>query len=97
MPYQNDDMESEPREDDSRFMPHQNDGMAPSPRTSSENEEESVHDFPDRFICCDEKHTEVQEATNHYNDLPKYCRHCGKEVDYANSRYCKYCGSKLKP
>ncbi len=97
MTRQEDCMQSESREDDSRFMPHQDDGMGSSPRTSSENEEESVNDIPEHFTCCDEKHIEVQEATNNNNDLPKYCRHCGKEVDYTNSRYCKYCGSELKP
>ena len=76
-------MESKSKEDDCRFMPYQDAGMDSSPKTSSENEEESTTDFPDRFTCCDEEHIEVQEATNNDNNLPKYCRHCGKEVDYA--------------
>lgn len=98
MPHQYDAMESESKEDNSRFMPHQYDAMDSSPRnsTKSENEEEPVNDFPD-FTDCEDKHIEVQEATNNYNNLPKYCRHCGKEVDYTNSIYCKYCGRKLKP
>ena len=96
MPHKDDDMKSKSKEDDCRFMPYQDAGMDSSPKTSSENEEESTTDFPDRFTCCDEEHIEVQEATNNDNNLPKYCRHCGKEVDYANSRYCKYCGRELK-
>ena len=28
-------------------------------------------------------------------DVVKYCRHCGKKVDYDSSTYCKYCGKEL--
>ena len=25
----------------------------------------------------------------------KYCRHCGKKIDYAGGRFCKHCGKSF--
>lgn len=36
-----------------------------------------------------------EETANDSIKAIKYCRHCGKMVDYDSSTYCKYCGKEL--
>ena len=36
-----------------------------------------------------------EETSNDNIKAIKYCRHCGRKVDYDSSLYCKYCGKEL--
>ena len=42
-----------------------------------------------------EKLSDYDETSSTIESAVKYCRHCGKKVDYAGGRFCKYCGKSF--
>ena len=78
-------------EDEARFMP-QNEGF--NMNGSDKESKEPLTD--DVSACTSLPHTEQNKKEETPSmDVVKYCRHCGKKVDYDSSTYCKYCGKEL--
>lgn len=82
--------ETEPLpKDDTRFMP--------------QNGVSDVNNPSEVQIADLSAHTSIQqtgqdkgeETSNGNIKAIKYCRHCGRKVDYESSTYCKYCGKEL--
>lgn len=79
-------------EEDTRFMP-QNDVL-----DTNKPNEESEGQLTEKPAQAKISHTEqdiVDEASNDNVKAVRYCRHCGRKVDYDSSTYCKYCGREL--
>ena len=75
-----------------RFMP-QNDVL-----DTNKPNEESEGQLTEKPAQSKISHTEqdiVDEASNDNVKAVRYCRHCGRKVDYDSSTYCKYCGREL--
>lgn len=81
----------DPNEDETRFMP-QNEGF--NMNGSDKESKEPLTD--DVYTHTNLPHTEQNKKEETPSmDVVKYCRHCGKKVDYDSSTYCKYCGKEL--
>lgn len=78
-------------EDEARFMPQNEDfNMNGSDKESKEPLTDDV------YTRTNLPHTEQNKKEETPSmDVVKYCRHCGKKVDYDSSTYCKYCGKEL--
>lgn len=77
-------------EDNSRFMPQNEDFNV----NSSNKESEDPHiDISVRTSLLHTEQNKKEEISS--MKVVKYCRHCGKKVDYDSSTYCKYCGKEL--
>ena len=77
-------------EDGAQFMP-QNENCS-----INGSDKESEEQPTDVSACTSLPHTEQnkKEETSCMG-VVKFCRHCGKKVDYDSSIYCKYCGKEL--
>lgn len=78
-------------EDEARFMP-QNEGFNMN-GSDKESKEPLTDDVSARTSLPHTEQNKKEETPS--MDVVKYCRHCGKKVDYDSSTYCKYCGKEL--
>lgn len=78
-------------EDEVRFMP-QNEGFKMN-GSDKESKEPLTDDVSARTSLPHTEQNKKEETPS--MDVVKYCRHCGKKVDYDSSTYCKYCGKEL--
>lgn len=76
-------------EDDTHFMPQLD--------VNKTNKESEVHpaDLSAQTSISQAEQDNKEETANDSIKAIKYCRHCGKKVDYDSSTYCKYCGKEL--
>lgn len=82
--------ETEPLpKDDTRFMPQNGVSDVNSP-----NEVQPV-DLSAHTSIPQTGQDKGEETSNGNIKAIKYCRHCGRKVDYESSLYCKYCGKEL--
>lgn len=80
-------------EEETRFMPLKN--VLDVDKTNEECEVQPT-DKPTETNLPITEQTKVDEvSSNNSMKTVKYCRHCGRKVDYDSSIYCKYCGKKL--
>lgn len=80
------------KEENMRYMP-QNDVLG----TNNPNEESEgllTEKSAQANISQTEQET-MDDASNDNVKAVRYCRHCGRKVDYDSSTYCKYCGKEL--
>ena len=78
-------------ENEARFMP-QNEGFNMN-GLDKESKEPFTDDVSARTSLPHTEQNKKEETPS--MDVVKYCRHCGKKVDYDSSTYCKYCGKEL--
>ena len=78
-------------EEDTRFM-HQNEYFNMN-GSDKESKEPLTDDVSARTSLPHTEQNKKEETSS--MDVVKYCRHCGKKVDYDSSTYCKYCGKEL--
>ncbi len=83
--------EEDQTEDEARFMP-QNEGFNMN-GSDKESKEPLTDDVSARTSLPHTEQNKKEETPS--MDVVKYCRHCGKKVDYDSSTYCKYCGKEL--
>lgn len=84
-------------EDESRFMPQNTieETYALDERsTMSEKDEAYATNESGSVLAAEEGLSEIN-ATITNKEIHKYCRHCGKLIDYDSSVFCKYCGKEL--
>lgn len=79
-------------EEDTRFMP-QND-VSDMNKPNEESEGQLTEKSAQANISQTERGI-VADASNDNVKAVRYCRHCGRKVDYDSSTYCKYCGKEL--
>lgn len=79
-------------EDDTRFMPRNEELNVNN--TNKESEEPSTVVSTRTSLLPIEQNKEAEISSGNV-EVVKYCRHCGKKVDYESSTYCKYCGKEL--
>lgn len=81
-------------EDEARFMPQNEDFKEQLNMNGSDKESEKP--LTEVSVRTSLLHTEQNKKEETPSmDVVKYCRHCGKKVDYDSSTYCKYCGKEL--
>ena len=78
-------------EEDTRFMPQNEDFNMNG--SDKESKEPLTNDVSARTSSPHTEQNKKEETPS--MDVVKYCRHCGKKVDYDSSTYCKYCGKEL--
>lgn len=78
-------------EEDTRFMPQNEDFNMNG--SDKESKEPLTNDVSARTSLPHTEQNKKEETPS--MDVVKYCRHCGKKVDYDSSTYCKYCGKEL--
>ena len=78
-------------EDEVQFIP-QNEGFKMN-GSDKESKEPLTDDVSARTSLPHTEQNKKEETPS--MDVVKYCRHCGKKVDYDSSTYCKYCGKEL--
>lgn len=78
-------------DEDTRFM-HQNEYFNMN-GSDKESKEPLTDDVSARTSLPHTEQNKKEETSS--MDVVKYCRHCGKKVDYDSSTYCKYCGKEL--
>ena len=78
-------------EEDTRFMPQNEDFNMNG--SDKESKEPLTDDVSARTSLPHTEQNKKEETSS--MDVVKYCRHCGKKVDYDSSTYCKYCGKEL--
>lgn len=83
--------EEDQTEDEVQFMP-QNEGFKMN-GSDKESKEPLTDDVSARTSLPHTEQNKKEETPS--MDVVKYCRHCGKKVDYDSSTYCKYCGKEL--
>lgn len=76
-------------EDDTRFMPQNGVSDVNKPN------EVQTADLSAHTSIPQTGQDKEEETSNENIKAIKYCRHCGKKVDYDSSLYCKYCGKEL--
>lgn len=77
-------------EGDSRFMPQNEDFNVDGSDKESDEQPTDVSAHTSLPHTEQNKKEEISSM-----GVVKYCRHCGKKVDYDSSTYCKYCGKGL--
>ena len=77
---------------DTRFMP-QNDVL--DTNKPNEESEEQLTEKPVQAKISQTEQETMDDASNDSVKAVRYCRHCGRKVDYDSSTYCKYCGKEL--
>ena len=76
-----DEIDSEKQqEDESRFMP----------QAISGNVTESEDKLKEEKTEADNKPIEIDRPSY------KFCRYCGKRIDYEGVKYCKHCGKAIE-
>ena len=78
-------------EENTRFMPQNEDFNMNG--SDKESKEPLTNDVSARTSLPHTEQNKKEETPS--MDVVKYCRHCGKKVDYDSSTYCKYCGKEL--
>lgn len=78
-------------EEDTRFMPQNEDFNMNG--SDKESKGPLTNDVSARTSLPHTEQNKKEETPS--MDVVKYCRHCGKKVDYDSSTYCKYCGKEL--
>ena len=78
-----------PPKDDMRFMPQNGVSDADNPNEVPPTDVSALASIPQA------KQSKENETSNYSTKTIKYCRHCGRKVDYESSTYCKYCGKEL--
>ncbi len=79
-------------EENTRYMP-QNDVLGTN-KPSEESEGQLTEKSAQANISQTEQET-TDETSNNNVKAVRYCRHCGRKVDYDSSAFCKYCGKEL--
>ena len=80
-------------EDETRFVPRKNALDVDKPNEESKVQPTDKSTETNLLVTEQNKVDEV--SSNNSMKTVKYCRHCGREVDYDSSIYCKYCGKEL--
>lgn len=91
------DLKAVSKEIESRFMPKVDlpvdDVVLNKDSVSEKNCEENPNN--NVIIGINDTITSETEDNCHSEPTRKYCRFCGKEVNYQTDSYCKHCGNKL--
>lgn len=77
-------------EDDVRFMPN-----CEEIETARGNNEKQIPAISEQANLSQNEQAKDEEVSGGKEEVVKYCRHCGRKVDYDSSIYCKYCGKEL--
>ena len=79
-------------EDETRFMPQNSESDVNNPNEKNEVQSTDLSALSSIPLTEQDKKGET-----YYDSMKaiKYCRHCGRKVDYDSSIYCKYCGKEL--
>lgn len=79
-------------EDEARFMPQNSESDVNNP-----NEKNEVQSTDLSALSSIPQTGQDKKGETSYDNIKaiKYCRHCGRKVDYDSSLYCKYCGKEL--
>lgn len=80
-------------EDETRFMPLKN--VLDVDKTNEESEVQPTDKPTETNLPVTEQNKMDEVSSNDSMKAVKYCRHCGRKVDYDSSIYCKYCGKEL--
>ncbi len=64
-----------------------------SPQITVDEDKEDPTRFMPKSTSAEEEKANPQEQMYEDSLSPKYCRHCGKEIE--NHKYCKYCGTQI--
>ena len=91
------DLKAVSKEIESRFMPKVDlpvdDVVLNKDSVSEKNCEENPNN--NVIIGINDTITSETEDNCHSEPTRKYCRFCGKEVNYQTDSFCKHCGNKL--
>ena len=79
-------------EDDTRFMPRNEELNVNN--TNKESEVLST-DISAQTSILQVEQDKKDDISTDVAKAVKYCRHCGRKIDYDSSLYCKYCGKEL--
>lgn len=79
-------------EDKARFMPQNSESDVNNP-----NEKNEVQSADLSALSSIPQTGQDKKGETSYDNIKaiKYCRHCGRKVDYDSYIYCKYCGKEL--
>lgn len=80
-------------EDETRFVPRKN--VLDIDKPNEESKVQPTDKSTETNLLVTEQNKEDEVSSNNSMKTVKYCRHCGREVDYDSSIYCKYCGKEL--
>lgn len=80
-------------EEETRFMPLKN--VLDVDKTNEESEVQPTDKPTETNLPVTEQNKMDEVSSNDSMKAVKYCRHCGRKVDYDSSIYCKYCGKEL--
>lgn len=79
-------------EDEAQFMPQNNElGV----NKSNEKKEVQTTDISAQTSIPQVEQDKMDDTFTDAMKTVKYCRHCGRKIDYDSSIYCKYCGKEL--
>lgn len=79
-------------EEDTRFMPQNNELDI---NKSNEESEVLSTDISAQTSILQVEQDKKDDTSTDVAKAVKYCRHCGRKIDYDSSLYCKYCGKEL--
>lgn len=79
-------------EDATRFMPQNNELDI---NKSNEESEVLSTDISAQTSILQVEQDKKDDTPTDVAKAVKYCRHCGRKIDYDSSIYCKYCGKEL--
>ncbi|WP_278670632.1 hypothetical protein [Leyella stercorea] len=80
-------------EEETRFMPLEN--VLDVDKTNEESEVQPTDKPTETNLPVTEQNKVDEVSSNDSMKAVKYCRHCGRNVDYDSYIYCKYCGKEL--
>ena len=80
-------------EEEIRFMPLKN--VLDVDKTNEESKVQPTDKLTQTNVSVTEQNKVDEVSSNDSMKTVKYCRHCGRKVDYDSSIYCKYCGKEL--
>ena len=64
-------------------------------KLNEESEVQPTEKLTQTNVSVTEQNKVDEVSSNDSMKAIKYCRHCGRKVDYDSSIYCKYCGKEL--
>lgn len=80
------------KEENMRYMPQNNELDI---NKSNEESEVLSTDISAQTSILQVEQDKKDDTSTDVAKAVKYCRHCGRKIDYDSSLYCKYCGKEL--
>ena len=79
--------------DETQFMPFNK--VLDVDKLNEESKVQPTDKLTQTNVSVTEQNKVDEVSSNDSMKTVKYCRHCGRKVDYDSSIYCKYCGKEL--